>query len=123
MPLHTLVLLYPGCVAYEVMLAAELMSRVFPLRVVTPDGLDHQGSNGITIRAHMCPASADPSQTAAVLIPGGDPGSVLGNTEIDDFLRAADRHGVLIGAICAGPLLVAKAGLLRPDAGPPPRPA
>jgi hypothetical protein len=35
-----LVLLYPGCIAFEVALAAELLSRKFRILTVTPDGED-----------------------------------------------------------------------------------
>lgn len=47
------------------------------------------------------------AETALVILPGGLPNSrSLGeNTRIRDFVQAVDRHGGLIGAICAAPVL------------------
>src|SRR5206468_3943199 len=49
----TLVVLYPGCISYEVQLAAELLHPHMPVEVATPDGADHAGSNGMRVRADM----------------------------------------------------------------------
>ena len=50
-PIRTLVLLYRGCIGYEVQLAAELLSRAGTVDVATPDGGDAPLGNGIVARA------------------------------------------------------------------------
>ena len=48
----------------------------------------------------------------AVLVPGGNPRSLVQNREIDRILIDANKAGLLIGGICAGPSVLAKAGIL-----------
>ena len=46
---HTLVLAYPGCIAFEVMLATELLQPRYPLEIASPDGEPLENSNGMRI--------------------------------------------------------------------------
>lgn len=48
-----------------------------------------------------------------MIVPGGDTQSVLENEALIGILKAADEAGASFGAICAGPLLLARAGLLK----------
>ena len=48
-----------------------------------------------------------------VIVPGGDTKTVLENETLAGILRAAGEAGACFGAICAGPLLLARAGLLK----------
>jgi putative intracellular protease/amidase len=112
MPGSTLLLLYPGCVAYEVMLAAELLNARLPVRVASPAGEDVT-SAGIRFRADLAYADLRPEEVAVTLVPGGDCEAVLEDPVLHGALRELDRRGSFIGAICAGPLLLARAGLLE----------
>lgn len=107
-----LAILYPGCIPYEIMLAIELLGRRGRVRFATPDGCPHCCESGLTITAESDFAAADPNVTA-VLIPGGDPASVIENPALAQLLTAAAHHGAILAAICAGPLLLAKPGLLN----------
>ena len=107
----SLAVLYPGCIAYEIMLTVELLGRMGQVQFATPDGRPHRCESGMTIAADCDFTSADP-RLSAVLIPGGDPASVVDNIELALMLKAAASRGALLAAICAGPLLLAKAGLL-----------
>jgi ADP-ribose pyrophosphatase YjhB (NUDIX family) len=49
----------------------------------------------------------------AILMPGGDPRSLIGNLEIDRILVEANKKEILIAGICAGPSVLAKAGILK----------
>lgn len=111
-PAYTLAILYPGCISYEVMLALELLHGAFPVRVATPDGKPHVATNGLRVRADRRLTRVDPRQARVVVVPGGDPGDVLDDEALAGVLRGAHDAGALLGAICAGPLLLAKAGLL-----------
>ncbi len=46
-------------------------------------------------------------------MPGGDPRSLIGNLEIDRILVEANKKEILIAGICAGPSVLAKAGILK----------
>ena len=109
----TLLVLYPNCIAYETFLAIELLNEHFPVDVATPTGDDHAASCGMTIKADLSYADADVEAYRVVLIPGGDPESVLDNADLANLLAGARDAGALVGAICAGPLLLAKPGLLE----------
>ncbi len=108
-----LALFYPGCISFELTLALELLARKHRVVIATPDGGDHLASNGMRIRADVSFAGADLQGCRAILIPGGDPGSLKDNAEVDALLCRANDQGLWLAAICAGPFLLAKAGLLR----------
>ena len=58
---------------------------------------------------------ADPVGATAdadvILVPGGDPESIIGDRPIATALRAADDRGAIVAAICAGVLVLADAGV------------
>ena len=60
-------------------------------------------------------ASADPSDYAGVLIPGGakSPATLAESDEVLSFVRAIGESGKLIAPICRGALLAAKAGVAK----------
>ena len=49
----------------------------------------------------------------AILVPGGNPEPIIMNKEIDSILQSAQSKGILIAGICAGPSVLAKAGILK----------
>lgn len=100
--MKTLALFYPGCIEFEVMLACEILNSKFPVDIITPDGADHFGSNGMTFRASGSIKSADPSTYKIALVPGGDPSILIGNDELSQLLPSLHVHGAIIGAICRG---------------------
>jgi putative intracellular protease/amidase len=109
---RTIAGLYPDCSPFEILLAAQLVGEKRPVDVFTPDGKDHRGRDGLTFRALGSFGSCDPSRYGCVLVPGGDPGTVLHDASLDALLRALAGNGAAFGAICAGPLLLAKSGVL-----------
>ena len=60
--MKTMALFYPGCIEFEIMLACELLNSKYPVEIVTPDGHDHVGSNGMKFKATHSLASIVPSQ-------------------------------------------------------------
>ncbi len=109
---RTLLLLYPGCIEYEVGLAVELVGRAMPVEVATPSGDDHVSQTGLRIAADTSIADAAPARYRLVLTPGGDPGCLAGDEACSALLRRAAKAGAWLAAICAGPFLLAQAGLL-----------
>jgi len=108
------VLLYPGCVFFEIALAAEILAGRFRVRYYSPAGEPHTASNGATVAADGSYAELTRARTAAVLVPGGDPGSIMvPNALASAALQAQAAAGSLMAGICAGNLVLAAAGLLR----------
>jgi putative intracellular protease/amidase len=106
-------ILYPGCIFFELALALELLAKKYSIVFASPDGTDHQASNGSAIKVSTSYENIDLENCAALLIPGGDPGSINDNTALDEIVRTANSKGIWLAAICAGPSLLAKAGVLK----------
>ena len=107
------VILYPGCIFLEVALAIELLAEKYQIVFATPDGLQHEASNGSILKVHTSYQGIDLSLCRALLVPGGDPGSIAENKEIDQVIRTANEKGILLAAICAGPFVLAKANVFK----------
>ncbi|MGE3760588.1 MAG: DJ-1/PfpI family protein, partial [Pseudobdellovibrionaceae bacterium] len=106
-------ILYPGCIFFELALALELLAEKYQIVFATPDGSDHHASNGSILRATTSYKQVDLSNCRAVLVPGGDPGSIKDNKEIDEVIQSANEKGLWLAAICAGPSVLAKAKILK----------
>jgi transcriptional regulator GlxA family with amidase domain len=112
------VILYPGCIFFEVALAVEVLARHFSIRCFTPDGSAHQASNGCQITAAGDFEALAREAAVAVLIPGGNPRDILvPNNLVATALNEQAARGSLMASICAGNLVVAAAGLLRGRSG------
>jgi putative intracellular protease/amidase len=110
---RVVVLLYPGCIFFEIAAAVELLARSCDLAYFTPDGALHAASNGARIAADGSYADAAAVDARCVLVPGGDPNSIIDAGSANACLRAAHGRGALLAGICAGSLVIARAGLLR----------
>jgi putative intracellular protease/amidase len=114
MKTKALVIFYPDCIEFEAILAAQVLHEEnITLDVATPDGADYLGPSGIALRATHSYAEVHADEYRVVIIPGGDTKAVLDNQILLRMLRAAHAARATFGAICAGPLLLARAGLLK----------
>jgi putative intracellular protease/amidase len=110
---QTLVVLYPGCIEFEIKLALELVSRISDMCVVAPSTAPLKGSSGFTYLPDMSYQQALAERFDCVLIPGGNVSEVIELPELHQLLRQANDHGAVMAAICAGPILLAISGLLK----------
>jgi 4-methyl-5(b-hydroxyethyl)-thiazole monophosphate biosynthesis len=114
MKTKVLVIFYPECIEFEAILAAQVLHEEhMTIDVATPDGTDYHGPSGIALRATHSYREVHPEEYRVVIVPGGDTKSVLENEALVGILNAANDAGASFGAICGGPLLLAKAGLLK----------
>ena len=112
--LHVAVVLYPGCVFFEIALAVETLAAACTIGYYTPDGGEHRASNGAVLRATGSYADLRAADAAAVLIPGGDPQRILlPDNLIAPALQALAARDTVLAGICAGNLVLAACGLLR----------
>jgi len=110
---RTLVLAYPGCILFEVMLATELVHERHPVELASPDGGPLTSSNGMVVECARPYAGVDASGYACVLVPGGNPDGIMADDEVDRILAGAAAGGAVLAGICAGVLVLAKGGVLR----------
>jgi putative intracellular protease/amidase len=109
-----LVIFYPACIEFEAILAAQVLHEEhLTIDVATPEGEDYHGPSGIVMRATHGYADVRPDEYRVVVVPGGNTTAVLENETLVWILKTANDAGAILGAICAGPLLLARAGLLK----------
>jgi 4-methyl-5(b-hydroxyethyl)-thiazole monophosphate biosynthesis len=80
-----------------------------------PGSLEVMGSHGIPLRADRTLAQGVSEAWDMVILPGGIPGStnLRDSPEVQAMLRSMAERGRKIGAICAAPIALEAAGLLR----------
>jgi 4-methyl-5(b-hydroxyethyl)-thiazole monophosphate biosynthesis len=87
------------------------------LEVITVglDTLTILGSHNITIMADQLLSEIDPEDFDGVVLPGGMPGTLnlKANDNIDIILKNFFQKNKFIGAICAAPMVLEKAGVLE----------
>lgn len=73
-----------------------------------------RGSHDILIGADTVLPEAQARTFDALLLPGGMPGAknLRDSALVQEFIQKHQRAGSLLGAICAGPIALAKAGVL-----------
>lgn len=107
------VLLYPGCIFLEIAPLLEVLASECELSFFTPDGAVHDASNGTRLIANGAFAQACDAPLDCVVIPGGNPDSIIDAGSANHCLASACERGALLAGICAGALVIARAGLLR----------
>jgi putative intracellular protease/amidase len=106
------VLLYPDCIFFEIAAAVELLAQHGRVQYFTPDGGHHESSNGACIFAAGSYADLAGLTVDAVLVPGGNPDSIIELRLANECLRVVYARGAVLAGICAGALVIAASGLL-----------
>lgn len=110
------VFLADGFEIIEALSPVDMMRRAgIEVKTVGVSGMVVESSCGVKVTADILPENVDIRKADAVVIPGGMPGAT--NLEKSDFvkdcLKTASDEGRLVCAICAGPSLLGKLGLLE----------
>ncbi len=76
---------------------------------------DVKGAHGIVVRADRLLAEVEGETWDAVVLPGGLPGAtnLRDDPRVQRLVMNQDEAGALLGAICAAPIALSKAGALR----------
>lgn len=79
------------------------------------ENLEIKGAHGVKIAMDLTLANVNPSQFDAIVLPGGLPGSqyFADSTSLGQMLRKFDAENKLIAAICAAPMALERAGVLK----------
>lgn len=73
----------------------------------------YRGNHGLPVRASLSVDEVDIIRYDAIIIPGGNaPARMRKNVKLVNLVLDAYQKGKIIAAICAGPLMLAEAGIL-----------
>ena len=116
--MKTIVFLAPGFEEVEALTVVDYLRRVKPITVEmvsVGDSLMVAGSHQIEVKAdkHIDELS-NLDGYAAVIIPGGMPGAanLRDDQRVVKIVNDMNAAGKLVAAICAGPIVLAKAGII-----------
>lgn len=110
------VLMADGFEEIEAVTVIDLLRRAeLDVAVVGVKGLDVKGAHGLRLHADSLLRDVSHNAWDAVVVPGGSKGAQTLRDDLDAqaFLRTqGEQDHVVFGAICAGPIALAHAGLL-----------
>lgn len=84
----------------------------FTVRIATPGAAEVASIGGVRAAADLAFDAVDPADLDLLLVIGSASWTAAENPEVTALLRRADAAGLPMGAICAGTLVAARAGLL-----------
>lgn len=109
------VFLADGFEIIEALSPVDMLRRAgAEVQTVGVTGAVVESSCGVKVTADILPQDADIEIAQAVIIPGGMPGvtNLDASGFVKDFVKKAAEKKLLVCAICAGPSLLGKLGLL-----------
>lgn len=110
-----LMILASGFEELEATAVADVMCRCgIEVVVAGLEDIDVTGSHGLKFRTDRLLAECPAAEFAGVYLPGGMPGAVnlLNSAAVIDRLKDVAAAGGVTAAICAAPIVLARAGLL-----------
>ncbi len=109
-------LLADGFEETEAIAAADVLARLgFELCLT---GLENElvtGAHGIVLKTACLISEIEVDEFDALVLPGGMPGSMnlRDSVAVIDLVKRADVAGKVIAAICAAPMVLAQAGIIK----------
>jgi putative intracellular protease/amidase/8-oxo-dGTP pyrophosphatase MutT (NUDIX family) len=104
-------ILYPGCILFELALALEFLSKKFEIICYSTEGNIHESSLGLSFSTLKF-SDGLPQNCKGILVPGGNFESILSDSHLDRLLNEGNNQGIVLAAICGGVFALAKAGIL-----------
>lgn len=73
------------------------------------------GAHGLVVQATTTAEAVDADRFDALVLPGGQPGSthLSQDARVQELVKSANRAGRIVAAICAAPLALESAGVLK----------
>lgn len=109
-----LVLVAEGFEESEMIVPVDVLRRAqFQVDVMSIGNREVTSSHGIKLIADK--TFSDDGDYDALFLPGGQPGSrnLAADERVLAMIRRFDQSGKIVSAICAGPTVLAKAGILK----------
>lgn len=110
------IILAEGFEEIEALAPADVLRRLgFEVILVGLVSDKVKGSHGITVSADCLLSSVKITEADLLMLPGGMPGSVnlRNSNELIGLLKDASNAGKFIAAICAAPIALGRAGLIK----------
>ncbi|MGM0395625.1 MAG: DJ-1 family glyoxalase III [Bacillota bacterium] len=112
-----LVMLAEGFEEVEALTVVDYLRRaaIDAIMVSTGEDIQVTGAHGINVKADiMIPDIKDPLEYRGIFIPGGLPGAtnLRDDERVTDLVREMAQAGKMIASICAGPIVLSKAGVI-----------
>lgn len=111
--MNTYILIYEGFANFEVVIASLILKGKGDVITISVDDKFITSYEGFKFQPHIQISEININDMDVLLIPGGDPKELYGHKEVYDLIQNANKANVVIGAICAGPIHLAKAGILQ----------
>ena len=111
-----LVPLAPGFEEIEAVTIIDVLRRAdLPVQVAGLTSGPVTGSHGLTLGTELALAEVDVEQLGTVVLPGGLPGAtnLIENEHLLEIIRTLSASGRRVAAICAAPIVLARAGVLE----------
>ena len=108
-----LVMLYKECALYEIVTSLELLNDICEIDVATPCKGEIISGMGLKVLGDISYDEALTSDYHCIIIPGGNIFNILENQTAIKIIRKSYERNSVIGAICSGPMILAKAGILK----------
>jgi len=108
-----LLLLAPGFEEIEALGTCDVLRRLgLTVTLAALDGREVAGAHGVRVVADAALAEVKSDDFDAVVLPGGMPGAV-NLLAVKDLVLAFAREGKVTAAICAAPIVLSAAGVLK----------
>lgn len=105
-------LLFPEFSEFEVTVATSLLRASHNLVTVALTAAPVTSEAGLTFLPHKILGDADPDEFEAFIIPGGDMVHLRDAEPLFSFVEEVSKRGALLAAMCSGPYVLARAGVL-----------
>lgn len=105
-------LLFPGFSEFEVMVATSLLRSSHELVTVAPTDEPVTSEAGLTFLSHKTLGNIDSDELEALIVPGGDMVHLKDAEPLFSLVKEMSEHGAFLAAVCSGPYVLARAGVL-----------
>ena len=111
--MRTCILYYDSCALFEVTITSLFMKHSGEVVTVGPRIQDYESWEGLRVRPHMMLRDLDTDTVDLFVVPGGNPDNVADDPDLQRVLGELDEKNKVIAAICAGPTVLARSGILK----------
>lgn len=107
-------LLFPGFSEFEVTVALSLIPlATHEVATLALDENTVKSEAGLLCRPHQKLIDTEPADLEVLIIPGGDVGHLKDAEPLFAFVKELHKQEKLLAAICSGPYVLARAGILK----------
>lgn len=110
-----LILMAPGFEEIELTAPTDILRRLgVEVTLAGVQGRQAEGAHGMAMQADMLLVDVEPEKFSGVILPGGGAAWLLRDTPaVLRLVKTMHAAGKLVGAICAAPIVLEAAGVLK----------